>query len=518
MAATPPPDLHHSPAPPRSRVRTLGLYGGLIAFAALRWGWGGPPEAPQVAAMAAIAALMSIWWMTEAVPLAVTSLLPLVLFPIFGIADARRVPGHYFNEIVVLFLGAFLVALAMERWNLHRRIALRLLNAVGTSPGAVLAGFLLVAALLSMWISNTATALMMLPIGLAVVAQLETTFGVDRVKPLALGLMLAIAYGCSIGGIATPVGTPTNLAFLKVFRDTFPAAPDIPFGQWMLYAVPVSIVLLGLAWVALAKVFCRCENGLQLERSVLRTQLLALGPMSREERWVAGAFATAAVLWVFRQDLNIGVLAVPGWNRLHPALAAVDDGTVAIALAVLLFLLPARTGAGTLLDSSTFARVPWDVLLLFGGGFALAAGFTASGLSQTLAGALNALGHVPPVVALLIVCGMLTFLTELTSNVATATMFLPVLAAWAVAEGVHPLILMLPATLSASMAFMLPVATPPNAVVFSSRRVRIAEMARTGLALNMAGIGVIAVFSHWVLPVLFGFDPLQLPEWARLAR
>jgi len=497
-----------------SRLRQTGLWLGLAVFAALFWGWGGPPGQPAVGAMAAIAGLMSIWWMTEALPLAVTSLVPLVLYPLVGIADARRVPGHYFNEIIVLFLGAFLIALAMERWHLHRRIALRLIHAVGVTPGRVIAGFLLAAALLSMWISNTATALMMLPIGLAVIAQIETAFGEERARPLALGLMLAIAYGCSLGGIATPIGTPTNLVLLKIYRDTFPAAPVISFGQWMLYAVPVAAVLVGATWFLLARVFCRCEKGLQLNRDVVGRELRALGPMSRQERMVAAIFGAAALLWVFRQDLNLGAFIVPGWSRLHPALGAVDDSTVAISLALLLFLIPARPAPGALLDAATFARVPWDVLLLFGGGFALAAGFISSGLSTYLAAALKALGHVPEFVALLIVCTMLTFLTELTSNVATATMFLPVLAAWAVAEGLHPLILMMPATLSASMAFMLPVATPPNAVVFSSRRVRIAEMARVGLALNLVGIVVITAFSQWLLPWVMDFDPNVAPTWA----
>ncbi len=498
-------------------ARTVGLVLGPVLFAVLLWGWGGPPGQPLAGAMAAVAALMAVWWMTEAAPLAVTSLLPLVLYPLLGIADARKTPGHYFNEIIVLFLGAFLIALAMERWNLHRRIALHLIAFVGVTPGRVVAGFLLAAALLSMWISNTATALMMLPIGLAVVAQIEALVGEGRARPLALALMLSIAFGCSIGGIATPVGTPTNLAFLKIYRDTFPTAPAISFGEWMLFSLPISVVMLSLAWFLLVKVFCRCEAGLRLDRAVIDRELHGLGRMATAERIVSGVFAAAAVLWIFRQDLNLGIAVIPGWTRLHPGLAAVDDGTVAICLALLLFLIPAGTAGGRLLDAATFARVPWDILLLFGGGFALAAGFSSTGLSTTLALGLGGLGHVPEVVALILVCAMLTFLTELTSNVATATMFLPVLAAWAVAEEINPLILMIPATISASMAFMLPVATPPNAVVFSSRRVRIAEMARIGLALNLAGIVVIAVLSQWLMPAILDFDPRALPAWAQPA-
>lgn len=497
-----------------NRVRLTGLFLGLAAFAAIYWGWGGPADKPLVGAMAAIAALMSIWWMTEAVPLAVTSLLPLALFPLLGIADVRRTPQNYFNEIIVLYLGGFFIALAMEQWNLHKRIALGLLNRVGVAPGAVIGGFLLATSLLSMWISNTATALMMLPIGLAVVTQLEEKFGDGRARPLALGIMLAIAYGCSIGGIATLVGTPTNLAFLKIYRETFPAAPEISFGAWMLYATPLAAVLLAATWLMLVKVFCRADTSIRLDRAVIREELRALGPVTHEQRIVAVLFGVVAVLWVFRSDLNLGSFIVPGWNRLHPALKALDDGTVALLVALLLFFIPAKARPGPLLEGSTFAKVPWDVLLLFGGGFALAAGFVSTGLSQYLAEVLRGLGHMPEIVILLLVCALITFLTELTSNVATATMFLPILAAWAVAEQIHPLILMIPCAISASMAFMLPVATPPNAIVFTSRRVRIAEMARVGLALNLIGVVVIAVFSQWLLPLIMNFDPQSLPAWA----
>jgi sodium-dependent dicarboxylate transporter 2/3/5 len=498
-----------------NRVRRAGLLLGLAAFAVLYWGWNAPPDKPLVGAMAAIAALMSIWWMTEAVPLAVTALLPLALFPLLGIADARRTPQNYFNEIIVLYLGGFFIALALEKWNLHKRIALALLNRVGVSPGAVIGGFLLATSLLSMWISNTATALMMLPIGLAVVTQLEEKFGAERARPLALGLMLAIAYGCSIGGIATLVGTPTNLVFLKIYKETFPAAPEISFSAWMLYATPLAAVLLLATWLVLVRGFCRCDASLRLDRAVIREELRGLGPVTREERIVGLLFVVVALLWVFRSDLNLGAFTVPGWNRLHPALKALDDGTVALLVALLLFFIPARDRTGPLLDAGSIARVPWDVLLLFGGGFALAAGFVSTGLSQYLAEILRGFGHLPEIVILILVCLFITFLTELTSNVATATMFLPVLAAWAVAEQIHPLILMIPATISASMAFMLPVATPPNAIVFSSRRVRIAEMARVGLVLNLIGVVVIAVFSQWLLPLILNFDPEVLPLWSK---
>jgi solute carrier family 13 (sodium-dependent dicarboxylate transporter), member 2/3/5 len=488
---------------------------GLAVFALLLWGWGGPPGKPLIGAMAAVAALMAVWWMTEAVPLAVTSLLPLALFPLLGLGDVRRTPQNYFNEIIVLYLGGFFIALAMEQWNLHRRIALALLSRLGTTPGALIAGFLLVTSLLSMWISNTATALMMLPIGMAVIFKIEASFGPERTGGLSLALMLSIAYGASIGGIATLVGTPTNLAFVKIFRETFPAAPPVSFGSWMLFATPLAACLGVAAWFLLARVFCRCDPNLRLDPTVIRQELAGLGPMSREEKAISGLAVTVALLWIFRVDLNLGVLTLPGWNRLHPMLAALDDGTTALLLTLPLFLLPSPSKpGGTLLDGTAITRVPWDVLLLFGGGFALAAGFVSSGLSAHMAEVMRGAGDLPEFALVLIVCVALTFLTELTSNVATATLFLPILAAWAVAEQVNPLILMVPCTLSASMAFMLPVATPPNAIVFTSRRVRIAQMAKVGLALNLVGVVVIAAFSQWILPAVMGFDPLVLPGWA----
>jgi sodium-dependent dicarboxylate transporter 2/3/5 len=503
-----------TPAAAVSRVRLAGLFSGLVVFALLLWGWGGPPDRPLVGAMAAVAALMSIWWMTEAVPLAVTSLLPLVLFPLLGLGDVRRTPQSYFNEIIVLYLGGFFIALAMEQWRLHQRIALALLNRMGSSPGSVLGGFLLASSLLSMWISNTATAMMMLPIGLAVVLKLEETFGAVRVRPLAVSLMLAIAYGCSLGGIATLVGTPTNLAFLKIFRDTFPSAPPIAFGEWMLYAAPLAAVLLATTWFLLARVFCRCDDALRLDRSVVRAELAELGPMRFEEKIIGALFAVVSMLWIFRSDLNLGFVTVPGWSRLHPSLAALDDGSAALLVALTLFFIPSRSEPGRkLLDGGTFARIPWDILLLIGGGFALASGFVSSGLSEHLARVLRDFGHLPAFAILLLVCLIITFLTELTSNIATATMFLPVLAAWAVAERINPLMLMIPATISASMAFMLPIATPPNAIVFTSRRVRIAEMARVGLALNLVGVVVIGAYSQWILPLILRFDLNVLPVW-----
>ncbi|HEY0943877.1 MAG TPA: SLC13 family permease [Opitutaceae bacterium] len=502
----------------RHVLQRVGFFAGPLLFAGLLLFLEPPPSHPQVPAMAAVAALMAAWWLTEAVPLAATALLPIVLFPLLGLADPARTTGQYFNPTITLFLGGFLIALAMERWQLHRRIALVVVTRIGSTPSRLVLGFLLASALLSMWISNTATATMMLPIGLAVVQRVEDAAGEQRAHPLSIALMLAIAYGASLGGVATLVGTPPNLALVAIYRDTFPGAPAISFGQWMLVGLPYAALALAGTWVVLTRGLWRPDPAVRLDRGALRAELAALGPMSREEKSVLGVFFAAALLWTFRQDLAVGGVTLPGWAGLWAPLKNVEDGTVAIALAFALFLWPAGRGPDgerrQLLDTSIFLKVPWDILLLFGGGFALAAGFTWSGLSAHLAGVFQGLAGMPAWMTIILVSLVITFLTELTSNTATAQMFLPVIAAWAVANHIHPLLVMVPTALSASMAFMLPVATPPNAIVFGSRRVHIAEMARTGLVLNLLCVVLTTLVCVWLLPHAFGFDPAEFPRWA----
>lgn len=457
--------------------------------------------------MAGVAVLMAIWWMTEAIPLAATSLIPLLLLPLTGILSAADTVQSYLNSTILLYLGGFLIALAMERWNLHRRIALTIISRVGARPASLVLGFMIATAVLSMWISNTATSVMMLPIGLAIVGQIEDAFDAQQSRPLAVGLMLGIAYAASVGGCATLVGTPTNLAFASVYQATFPDAPAISFGQWFIFGLPFSITLLAIIWLAITRVFWRVDGRIRLESKAVRTQLAALGPMRREETCIVAVFASAALLWIFRQDLELGIFTVKGWSSLASWLQRADDGTVAIGLALVLFLIPGGHGEsrGRLLEADVFQKVPWGIILLFGGGFALAAGFKSSGLSAHLADQFGSAEHMPAWVIVGLVCLVINFLTELTSNTATAQMFLPVLAAWAIGHEVEPLYVMIPATLSASMAFMLPVATPPNAIVFSSGRLSIRDMARTGLLLNLISVVLITLWAHLFLPLVFSF-------------
>jgi len=468
--------------------RRIGLWLGpavAVAIALLA------PMEPGVRRMAGIAALMATWWITEAIPIPATALLPVALFPLFGIAPGKTTAQHYFNSIIFLFLGGFLFAIAMEKWNLHRRIATRIILVLGTGPRRLLLGFMAATALLSMWISNTATAMMLVPMATAILASLEEEYGAERAAAYGPRLLLGIAYAASIGGTATLIGTPPNLSFARILSITFPDAPAITFARWILFAAPFAVVFLLVAWWRLAPKW-EGEAGAVLEKP---------GPMSREEKCVAFLFALLVAGWILR----------PFWTRILPEPSYVDDGTVAIALALPLFLIPAREGR--ILEWGDAGRIRWGIVLLFGGGFALASGFVESGLSAWLGQALKFFGELPPTMLVLLVCGAITFLTELTSNTATTEMMLPVLGGLAVAIGVHPLLLMIPATLSASCAFMLPVATPPNAIVFGSGRVEMAQMVRHGVLLNFIGMALITAWIY-LAGGLIGIDPDTLPSWA----
>ena len=498
------------------RGRTIGLWLGLAAFLFLMAFPVDPANVPA-SRLAAVALLMAIWWVSDAIPLFATALLPLILYPVLGIMSGRATAPVYFNSTIVLFIGGFMIALTMEKWDLHKRIALNIIHAVGGGPTRIVLGFMLAAASLSMWISNTATAVMMVPIGLAMVLQIEDEFGKERTHKFAVGLMLGIAYACSVGGLTTLVGTPPNLSFVRIFEIIFPDAPPIAFGQWMVMSLPIGIVLLVVAWLLITRVFFRASDEIEVDRDVVTRERDALGAISFEEKTVLAVFASTALLWVFRVDLQVGIGTIPGWSRLLPFPEMIDDGTVAIAMASLLFFIPTKDrskGADRIMGPDVIPRLPWNIVLLFGGGFALAAGFQQTGLAQIIGNQFEVLASLPTFLMILLVCLVLTFLTELTSNLATTEMILPILASVAVVTGTHPLILMIPATLSASCAFMMPVATPPNAIVFGSDRISVGEMARIGIVLNLVGALLISVVVFTVGTVVFDIDPSVLPEWA----
>ncbi len=473
------------------------------------------PGNPVVTRMAAVALLMATWWITDAIPLAATALLPLVLYPLLGILSGKTTAPVYVNSTIFLFVGGFMIALAMEKWNLHRRIALLIIRLIGGGPPRIILGFMIAAGFLSMWISNTATAIMMLPIGMAIISRMEDEFGEEKSHPFTIALMLGIAYACSIGGIATLVGTPPNLVLRQIFEITFPKAPSITFGQWFLMGLPLSIIMGCVVWLLLTKVFFHFPKGLRVDRQVVEAEYARLGAVSYEEKVVSLVFLFTALLWIFRRELDLGFATIPGWSCLLPFPELIDDGTVALLMATILFFIPTKNDkAPRIIDDSIFQRLPWNIVLLFGGGFALAKGFQVTGLSELIGNRIVGMSGVNPIIMIAIICLTLTFLTELTSNTATSQMILPILASVAVGIKINPLILMIPATISCSCAFMLPVATPPNAIVFGSKRIKILEMARAGVIINLIGVPIITFFFYYLGTFILNIDLSTFPEWA----
>ncbi len=497
-------------------VSLWGIFLGLLSYV-LIWSFLDlKPGHPEVTRMLAIAALMAVWWVTEAVPLAVTALLPVVLFPLMGILNAKVVAGTYFNDIIFLFLGGFMMALAMEKWNLHKRIALRILLVVGVGPGRMLMGFMVATAFLSMWISNTATAMMMLPIALSIVLELEETVGKSEIDRYSIAVFLGIAYAASIGGMATLVGTPPNLVLVKQLSILFPEAPEITFSEWMILGLPVSLTMLVIAWSLLYFMYRPRQRWERVELSTFRTEYGKLGRGTYEEKMVGILFLVLALLWITRAGIDFGGFRIRGWAAWFGHPEYIHDGTVAVAVAVLLFLIPSRSRPGDrILDWSTANRLPWNMILLFGGGFALAKGFEVSGLSVWFGESLRFMGAFGQVVILLTIITMMSFLTELTSNTASTQMLLPVFAGLAVSIGMNPLMVMVPVTMAASLAFMLPTATPPNAIVFGSGRIPIRTMIRTGFWLNMAGVLTIYFYIHLLGWGALHLHGMALPAWAR---
>ncbi len=499
-----------------SRVKGIGLVAGPLLFIYFYFFTNLDPSQPAVSATLAVALLMAVWWITEAVPLAVTSLLPVALFPLLGIMDGKDVSSTYFNHVIFLFIGGFMVALAMQKWNLHKRIALKILMFTGVSPARILLGFMFSTAFLSMWISNTATAMMMIPIVISVIDKLEESIGKAEVGKYATGLLLGIAYSASIGGIATLVGTPPNLSFARIFQIYFPTAPEISFTQWFLFALPVSVFFFLFVWVYLYLIFGpRRKRWPKLSHDTFKEQYRALGKTAFEEKAVMAIFVLLALTWLSRAGLDFGSINIPGWADLFGHPEYINDGTVAIFYAILLFIIPSRGNrAVRLMDWKTARGIPWNIVLLFGGGFALASGFKDSGLSLWVGEQLTFISTAHPIVVILVICLMMTFLTELTSNTATTEMLLPVLAGIAMTSNINPLLFMLPATLSASMAFMLPVATPPNAIIFGTNRIKMIDMAKTGLILNIAGALVITLATYYLGTAIFDINLNEFPAWA----
>jgi len=457
----------------------------------------------------ATAALMACWWMTEALPIPATSLIPLVAFPLMGVLNAKEAAVPYGNQNVFLFIGGFFMARAMERHRLHRRIALSIMILLGTAPRRVILGFMLATAFLSMWISNTATTMIMVPIAIAVMVNMD-----KKGTPFATALFLGIAYSASIGGVGTLVGTPPNIVFSGQMQSIFPNGPQITFAGWLPVGLSLIIVFLPLAWVYLTFFAFKMEKKTSLSPELLRSELAAMGRMSYGETVVLIVFIAMALGWIFRTDLKLGFVTIPGWSDLLGIEKYVQDSTVAIIGAIVLFAFPLK-GGGRVLEWREAVKIPWGIVLLFGGGFALAVAFGSSGLSLWIGNLLADLGGLPPIVLVLIIAAVMTTLTEFTSNTAVTTLMMPILAGASGGMGTDPRLLMVPATLAASCAFMLPVATPPNAIVFGSGQIKIKEMARVGLAMNLMSAIIVTAITYLVAVHVFGITPGELPLWAK---
>ena len=447
-----------------------------------------PPPSVQMSQAAwmvtGLMAWMVLWWITEIVPIPVTSLLPMIFIPLLGIDKLDAATSPYAHPLIFLFFGGFFLSIAMEKTNLHRRIALKALSLVGTSPGLQIAALMGVTSFLSMWMSNTATSVMMLPIGLSIIAMANASTHDQFGKAVLLG----IAYSASIGGVATLIGTPPNALLAAYMSKSY--GIQISFADWMIVGVPLAITMLLVCWLWLTKIHFRMPKS-DADQNDIATQLKALGLMSRSQKLVLMVFALAALSWISQQWLM-------KWSGLP-----ISDTVIALCAAALFFLLPGEEGSNTaLLEWKDSQNVPWGVLLLFGGGLSMADQIQKTGVAELLAQQLQLLDSVPPILLLVAVTSLIIFLTEVTSNTATAAAFLPLLGPVAVAMELSPLYLVVPAALAASFAFMLPVATPPNAIVFASGKLQIKDMVRAGLVLNLIGIVAISLFSLWLGPQL----------------
>lgn len=470
----------------------IGLILGPLSFLLVYFIIDLPGLDPAPKAILAGAAWIATWWVTEAVPLAITALLPIALFPLTGGLDIKETTAPYAHPFIFLYLGGFFIAIAIEKWNLHKRIALNIIRLIGTNVIYIILGFMVATAFLSMWISNTASAVMLLPVGMAIVLQLQDNPDTieDENKTFGKALMLAIAYAASIGGIATLIGTPPNLIMAGIVKESY--GITISFSQWFMFGFPVSMILLGLCWYYLTHIAFRFkQKSFPGGKAEIQRQVNLLGRMSREEKKVMVVFILTALAWITKSFV------------LEKIIPAIDDTIIAIVGGVALFLIPSDKPKQPLLTWSDTHKVPWDIILLFGGGMSLAAGFESSGLAEWIGAQFTALDGISLILLLLIIVASVNFLTELTSNLATTAMLLPVLISVAASAEIPPFYLIVGATMAASCAFMLPVATPPNAVVFGSGYLKISEMVKTGFWLNLMSIILVTLAVYFVLPLLW---------------
>ena len=484
-------------------TKNIGLLSGPLAFILVLFFFQPEGLNPEAKAILASTIWIAIWWITEAIPIAVTALLPIILFPLTGGLDLTQTTASFGHKYVFLYVGGFIIAIAIQKWNLHKRIALNIIRIIGTNVIKIILGFMVATAFMSMWISNTATAVMMLPIAMAIVAQLKDNPNTkeDENEIFGKALMLGIAYSASIGGVSTLIGTPPNLVLAGVVEETF--GYEITFSEWFKFGFPISIILLFICWKYITGIaFKFKQKDFPGGRQEINNQLKLIGKISYEEKLIAIVFSLTAFAWVTRDYL------------LKILIPVIDDTIIAMVSAIIIFLLPTKDGKRRLLNWDEAVKLPWGILLLFGGGMALAAGFKESGLALWIGNQMTLLDGVSLFLLVFILITSVNFLTEITSNLATTAMLLPILYPMAVNIDVHPFILMVSTTVAASCAFMLPVATPPNAVVFGSGYLRIPDMVKIGIWMNIISIILLTFFVFYLLPLLWNFDPMSfiIPE------
>ncbi|MCD8553566.1 DASS family sodium-coupled anion symporter [Seleniivibrio sp.] len=501
-----------------TRRQMMGLFLGPILFVLVLVL---PAPAGMSAAaqkMAAITFLMATWWMCESLPIPATSLLPIPLFPALGLLPTAKSTTPYANHLIFLFMGGFIIALSMQKWNLHRRIAMNIVKVIGFSPSRIILGFMVATAALSAFVSNTATTVMMMPIGLAIIAHVaeegrkegldkEIDFSPEKFA-FGLNLMLGIAYAASIGGIATLIGTPPNTVLAGYLNKTY--GYEITFASWLVVGVPLVVIFLPLCWLWLTKI----ANPMKLKkvpggRELIDAELKKMGSMNKGERYTAIVFGLTALCWIFIKPVA----------SLFPDPSMITDSAVAMMGALLLFLIPIDLKKNSfVMDWHWASKMPWGVLILFGGGLAMADGFQATGLAEWIGGQVSLMQNAPIFVLIIAVTTLIIFLTELTSNTATAAMVMPILSAVAIGLGQDPLLLTIPAAIAASCAFMLPVATPPNAIVFGSGYVTIPQMVKSGFGLNILGIIITVLIVYLIAVPLFGIQFGVVPDWAHIVK
>ena len=498
--------------PGYARSQATGLVLGVAAFVTLLLAPAPEGLSPEGWRTAAVAALIAIWWVTEAIPLSATALLPLALFPVLDVMPIKQTAYPYANPIIFLMLGGFIIALGMQRWGLHRRIALNLVALVGAKPANVVGGFMLAAALVSMWVFNTTTTVMMVPIALSVIEFVSHGAGDDPERQamsrrFATVLMISIAYAATIGGMGTLIGTAPNAVLAGFMLEAY--GITVSFIDWMKVGVPTMAIMLPLTWLVLTRIaFPLRMEAVPGQAEMIADQLAALGPMSRGERTVAAIVAVTVFFWVFPRHIIEDVTGI-----------GLNDTSIAFLGALAMFVIPVESKKGIFVLSGEWAaKLPWGVVILFGGGLSLAAGIRGSGLADWIGGEAGGFAVLPTVLVVLAVVALMILLTELTSNTATTATFLPIVAAIGIGIGENPLLLVFPTVLAASCAFMMPVATPPNAVVFASGYIRIAQLIRGGVLVNLVGLCVTMVIAYTIVRMVFGIELGVVPDWANGAQ